>query len=163
MAEGAQDLRDPSRSSNSRVIITMWWWWTRVAYTAIEPQSGRLATDLLLITPMNSPRFRLRKGLSYWTQPDWPLEIKLIVNRYQRDVGLSREVIGTALHTESSTPCQRLRCRAEGADGGKPIPPSSPFGKSIQQLADRLSGHAETSKKSSSPWRPAGLFTRTTK
>ena len=46
---------------------------------------------------------------------------------------------------------------------GKPIPPTTPFGKAMMQLADRLGGRAEGLKKSSSLGGLFGLFSKTSK
>jgi hypothetical protein len=62
-------------------------------------------------------------------------KIRLVVNRYLRDVGLSREVIGTALHTEvfETLPSDYEAVQKALLDG-KPIPASSAFGKGVLQL-----------------------------
>ncbi len=56
--------------------------------------------------------------------------MRLIVNRYHRDVGLSREVIGTALHTEvfDSLPSDYESVQKSLMEG-KPIPSTTAFGK----------------------------------
>ncbi|MSV35402.1 MAG: response regulator [Bryobacterales bacterium] len=92
-------------------------------------------------------------------------KVRLVVNRYLRDVGLSREVIGTALHTEVF---ETLPSDYEGVQkalmDGKPIPASSTFGKGIVQLVDRLGGKAQpTTKKASSLSGLLGLFSKTSK
>jgi Flp pilus assembly CpaE family ATPase len=91
-------------------------------------------------------------------------KIRLLVNRYHRDVGLSREVIGTALHTEvfDILPSDYEAVQKSLMEG-KPAPPSTAFGKSIQQLADRLGGRTEPAKKSSSFGGLLGLFSKTSK
>ncbi len=46
---------------------------------------------------------------------------------------------------------------------GKPIPTSTPFGKSIVALADKLGGRSEAIKKPSSLSGLLGLFSKTSK
>jgi pilus assembly protein CpaE len=91
-------------------------------------------------------------------------KVKLIVNRYNRDVGLSKEVIETAIR------CEVFQLLPSDFDGvqramieGKPTPVSSPFGKGLSQLAERLSGKQEikTPKPSSSWGGLLNLFGRT--
>jgi Flp pilus assembly CpaE family ATPase len=91
-------------------------------------------------------------------------KIRLLVNRYHRDVGLSREVIGTALHTDvfDILPSDYEAVQKSLMDG-KPIPAASAFGKGMMQLADRLGGRTETAKKGSSLGGLRGLFTKTSK
>ena len=77
-------------------------------------------------------------------------KVRLLVNRYQRDVGLNKDVIGTALHTEVF---ESLPSDYEGVQKalmeGKMVPSATPLGKSFQQLADRLSGRTDSAKKTS--------------
>ena len=92
-------------------------------------------------------------------------KIKLIVNRYNRDVGLSREVIETAIRCEVF---QVLPSDCEGVQRamieGKPSPLNSPFGKGLAQLSEKLGGSIGLPKpaKSSSSWSGLlNLFSRT--
>jgi len=87
-----------------------------------------------------------------------------VVNRYLRDVGLSREVIGTALHTEvfESLPSD-YEAVQKALMEGKPILSSTSFGKGIVQLADRLGGRQQEMKKAPSLGGLFGLFSRTSK
>ena len=63
---------------------------------------ARAAHEVLLVTTNELPALQAaQRALSYLDANRvgrW--KIRLLVNRYQRDIGLSREVIGTALHTE---------------------------------------------------------------
>jgi Flp pilus assembly CpaE family ATPase len=93
-------------------------------------------------------------------------KIHLLVNRYLRDVGLSRDVIGTALHTEvfEALPSDYEAVQSALLDG-KPIPSNRALGKAIAQLAERLGGHTkkEPAKKSSSFGSLLKLFSKTSK
>ena len=77
-------------------------------------------------------------------------KLRLIVNRYSREVGLSSDAIATALHMDvyqiiPSDYASVQRALVEG----KPISPNCAFGRSMAALTDRLSG-----KKPSTPKKP---------
>ena len=84
-------------------------------------------------------------------------KIRLVVNRYNPEVGLNQEAIETALHTDvyQVIPSDYQAVQRALVDG-KPIVASSNFGKAVQQLADRLHGKTkesvETKKKKASGW-----------
>lgn len=169
LVEGANDLRDPSpildyaRHNYDVVVID-----AGGVYGEWNLSQARVANELLLVTTNELPSLQAaQRALSYLDANRigrW--KIRLIVNRYMRDVGLSREVIATALHTEvfDIFPSDYEAVQKSLMDG-KPAPPSTTFGKSIMQLADKLSGRAETAKnkKSSSLGGLLGLFTKTSK
>jgi pilus assembly protein CpaE len=167
MTDGVQDLRDPSP------ILE----YARHAYDVVITDAGgvygewnlaqaRAASELLLITTNELPALQAaQRALSYLdTNRIGRWKVRLIVNRYTRDVGLSREVIGTALHAEvfDTLPSDYESVQKSLMDG-KPVPSSTPFGKSLAGLADRLSGSAETVKKQSGFGGLLGLFSKTTK
>ena len=89
-------------------------------------------------------------------------KVRLIVNRYDRHVGLNRDVIGSALHTDVYylLPSDYEAVQKSLMEG-KPIPPTSSFGKSLIGLADRLAGREESAKKNSSISGLLSLFSRT--
>ncbi len=170
LVEGANDLRDPSpildfARHNYDVIVVD----AGGVYGEWNLNQARAANELLLVTTNELPALQAaQRALSYLDANRigrW--KIRLIVNRYMRDVGLSREVIATALHTEvyDIFPSDYEAVQKSLMDG-KPAPSSTMFGKSIMQLADRLNGgRAETAtkKKSSSLGGLLGLFTKTSK
>jgi Flp pilus assembly CpaE family ATPase len=89
-------------------------------------------------------------------------KVRLIVNRF-RPEGLGRNVIETALHCDVSQiipddPDSIHRAIVEG----KPIGSGTASGKSLKELADRLSGHAqaEPAKKPSSLAGLLSMFSR---
>lgn len=169
LVEGANELRDPSpildyaRHNYDVVVID-----AGGVYGEWNLNQARMASELLLVTTNELPALQAaQRALSYLDANRigrW--KIRLIVNRYLRDVGLSREVIATALHTEvyDIFPSDYDSVQRSLMEG-KPAPPSTIFGKSIMQLADKLSGgHGETTKKkSSSLGGLLGLFTKTSK
>jgi Flp pilus assembly CpaE family ATPase len=89
-------------------------------------------------------------------------KIRLLVNRYQREIGLSREVIGTALHTEvfDSIPSD-YEAVQKALMEGKPVPANTAFGKSLTQVVERLGVRGDSAKKSSSRGGLLGLFSKT--
>lgn len=167
MVEGSQDLHDPSviiefaRHYYDVVVID-----TGSVYGDWNLNTARLANEIFLVTTNELPALQAaQRALSYLdTNRIGRWKIRLLVNRYHRDVGLSREVIGTALHTEvyDILPSDYEAVQKSLMEG-KPAPPSTAFGKSVAQLADRLGGHAEAPKKSSSLGGLLGLFSKTSK
>ena len=165
MVEGAQELRDPSpileyaRHAYDVIVID-----TGSVYGDWNLNTARLANELLLITTNELPALQAaQRALSYLdTNRIGRWKIRLLVNRYLRDVGLSREVIGTALHTEvfDILPSDYEAVQKSLMEG-KPAPTSTAFGKSIMQLADRLGGRTESVKKSTSLGGLLGLFSKT--
>ena len=124
-------------------------------------------SELLLVTTNELPALQAaQRALSYLDANRvgrW--KVRLVVNRYLRDVGLSREVIGTALHTDvfETLPSDYEAVQKALMDG-KPIPTSSTFGKGIVQLVERLGGKPQpASKKGSSLSGLLGLFSKTSK
>jgi pilus assembly protein CpaE len=167
MVEGTQDLHDPGPVLE----------FARQHYDVIVADAGgvygdwnlnmaRLSTELLLVTTNELPALQAaQRALSYLdTNRIGRWKIKLLVNRYHRDVGLSREVIGTALHTDvfDILPSDYEAVQKSLMEG-KPAPSNTSFGKGIAQLADRLGGRAEPAKKSTSLGGLLGLFGRTSK
>jgi pilus assembly protein CpaE len=128
---------------------------------------ARAAQEVLLVTTNELPALQAaQRALSYLDANRvgrW--KIRLLVNRYQRDVGLSREVIGTALHTEvfDSIPSD-YEAVQKALMEGKPVPSNTAFGKSLTQVVERLGvDGGDVEKKSSSLGGLFGLFTKTSK
>ena len=134
MVEGAQDLRDPSpileyaRHDYDVVVID-----AGGVYGEWNLNTARLANELLLVTTNELPALQAaQRALSYLdTNRIGRWKIRLMVNRYHRDVGLSREVIGTALHTEvfDILPSDYEAVQKSLMEG-KPAPSNTTFGKS---------------------------------
>jgi pilus assembly protein CpaE len=162
-----QDLRDPTpileyaRHLYDVIVLD-----AGTVYGDWNLMQARLANELLLVTTNELTALQAaQRALSYLdTNRIGRWKIRLVVNRYHRDVGLSREVIGTALHTEvfDSLPSD-YEAVQKALMEGKPIPSGTPFGKSIVQLADRLGGRTEGPKKTSTRSGLFGLFSKTSK
>lgn len=128
----------------------------------------RHADEILLVSTNELPSLQAtQRALNYMDQNRIERsKIKLVVNRYNRDVGLSKEVIETAIRCEVF---QVLPSDFEGVQRamieGKPSPTSSPFGKGLAQLAEKMGGGATESTKSAKPSSSWGgllnLFSRT--
>jgi pilus assembly protein CpaE len=168
MVEGSQDLHDPSpiiefaRHYYDVVILD-----TGSVYGDWNLNTARLANEIFLVTTNELPALQAaQRALSYLdTNRIGRWKIRLLVNRYHRDVGLSREVIGTALHTEvfDILPSDYEAVQKSLMEG-KPAPASTAFGKAMMQLADRLGGgQTEPVKKTSSFSSLLGLFSKTSK
>jgi pilus assembly protein CpaE len=87
-------------------------------------------------------------------------KIRLVVNRYSRDVGLSKDAIATALHADV---CQVIPSDYEALQRatveGRPVSPGTPFGKGLVQLVDRIAGHQPpASEKSPNTTSLTGIF-----
>jgi pilus assembly protein CpaE len=128
---------------------------------------ARMAQEVLLVTTNELPSLQAaQRALSYMDANRvgrW--KIRLLVNRYQREIGLSREVIGTALHTEvfDAIPSDYDAVQKALMEG-KPVPANTPFGKALTQVVERLGvRRGEVEKKSGSLGGLFGLFSKTSK
>lgn len=155
--DGINELQDASaiieysRSNYDVVILD-----TSGAYGDWSLALAAACDDLLLVTTNELPALQAaQRTLAYLERNriERP-KIKLLINRYNREVGLNKEMIETALHSEVF---QLLPSDYESVQRalmeGKPVPSTSGFGKGLTGLADRLSGKGEdpaapTAKKS---------------
>jgi pilus assembly protein CpaE len=165
MAEGVSEVAD------SRSIIE----YARGTYELVVLDAGgvygdwnlsqaQMADEILLITTNELTSLQaVQRALTYLDNNGvgrW--KVRLIVNRYDRHVGLSKEVIGTALHTDiyHLMPADYDAIQKALMDG-KPLAPNTDFGKSVAGLVDRLGGSAEVPKKGTSLSGLLSLFSRT--
>ena len=88
---------------------------------------ARLADEILLVTTNELTALQaVQRALSYMDSNNiGRYKIRLIVNRYDRHVGLSKDVImATALHCRYLPyPAHRLRSYPESSHGGQAAPP----------------------------------------
>ena len=139
-------------------------------YGAWNLNQARVANEILLVTTNELPALQAtQRALSYLDSnqiPNW--KIHLVVNRYHADVGLNRDVIGTALHTEvyESLPSDYDSVQRALMEG-KPVQSTTPLGKSLTQLVNRLAGPSEkpvaATKKAGGLTGLLNLFSKTTK
>ena len=170
LSDSPNEVRDPSpildyaRYAYDVVIID-----AGSVYGEWNLNQARVANELLLVTTNELPALQAaQRALSYLDANRigrW--KVRIIVNRYQRDVGLNKDVIGTALHTEvfESLPSDYTSVQKALIEG-KPVLSSTPLGKGFEQLAARLSGQAKESGKKSggNPLSGLlGLFSKTSK
>jgi pilus assembly protein CpaE len=166
--EAVHELRDSAglveyaRSCYDAVVID-----TGSAFGGWNLDIARNSDEVLLVTTNELPALQAaQRSITYLEANGVPgARIKLIVNRYNREYGLSREVIETALHCEvfHVVPSEYEAIQAALLEG-KSVPPSTGFGKSIAQLGDRLIPRpkgAEPAKKTSALSGLLSIFSRT--
>ncbi len=118
---------------------------------------GRLCDSLLLITTNELAAIHAtRRTLSYLEANGVEKSrIKLVVNRYKEDNGLTKQAIETALKIEVF---HILPNEYEGVQkavlDGKMVQAGSKFGKAILSLCERLTGLERAPKKSWSSYLP---------
>ncbi|WP_031500097.1 AAA family ATPase [Bryobacter aggregatus] len=166
--EGIHDIRDAA----GILDYARWHYDTSIIdigspYGAWNLSTLRHADEILLVSTNELPALQAtQRVLNYLDQNRVDRgKVKLIVNRYSRDVGLSKEVVETAIR------CEVFQLLPSDFDSvqramieGKPVPVSSPFGKGLSVLAEKLGGRPEPAKprKSSSAWSGLlNLFSRT--
>jgi pilus assembly protein CpaE len=151
--EGLGEAADPapilsySRQFYGAVVLD-----TGGAYGDWSVSLARLCDELLLVSTnelvalhavQRAQAYLARNGLD-------PSKIRLIVNRYSKDVGLRREAIQTALQSEVfETLPSDYEAIQRSLMEGKHAPPASHFGKAITALARHLAGEERAEKKSS--------------
>ena len=152
----ASPIIDYARHAYDVVVID-----TGSVYGEWNLSQARAATDLLLVTTNELPALQsAQRALSYLeTNKIGKWKTRLVVNRYQRDVGLNRDVIGTALHTEvfEAIPSDYEAVQAALMEG-KAVPSSTPFGKAVAQLAERINGPGDKPKKPTGSGGLSGLL-----
>jgi pilus assembly protein CpaE len=167
MTEGMAELSDASsiieyaRGTYDIVVLD-----TGSVYGEWNLSQARLADEILLITTNELTALQaVQRALSYLDSNNiGRFKIRLIVNRYDRHVGLSKDVIGTALHADIfyilPTDYEAIQ---KALMEGKTLPTNTTFGKGVAGLVDRLVGGAESgsAKKSSSLSGLLSLFSRT--
>jgi pilus assembly protein CpaE len=97
--------------------------------------------EIVLVTTNELPALRATQRATVYLESEGldMAKLKLVVNRYSTDVGLSKDAIETALHAKifHTVPSDYESVQRALVEG-KPILPSSSFGKSLSALADRL-------------------------
>ncbi len=151
VTETPVDLRDPepilryARANYDVVILD-----AGSIYGDWNLNQARTADEILLVTTNELPALQAAQRCMAYMDTNrignWKLH--LILNRYNKDVGLSREVIGTALHTDVfETLPSDYDAVQKALMEGKAVVPASPYGKGIRKLAERLGGKAEKTQQ----------------
>ena len=135
--------------------------YARTAYDVIVMDAGSaygswnlsqvaMADEVLLITTNELPALQAaQRAMSYFDANGVPRQkVRLVVNRFSRDVGLSRDVIATALGVDifEVIPSDYDTIQ-KGLLEGKPIASSTGVGKAIAQAAENLVGRKDNGKE----------------
>ncbi|MGA2182314.1 MAG: AAA family ATPase [Bryobacteraceae bacterium] len=126
---------------------------TNSVYGRWNLSQAQAADEVLLITTNELPALQAaQRSLAYLQRNQigrW--KTRVIVNRYERGVGLEQDVIGTALDVDI---CHVLPSDTDAVQkslmDGKLIQPGSAMGRSVHALADRLAGREQNGNKSAS-------------
>ncbi len=99
--------------------------------------------ELLLVTTNELPALQsTQRTLAYLERNRMDRsKIRVLVNRYHKDFGLSRDVIEAALHTDvfHLIPSDYESVQKALVEG-RPIPPGTDVGKALMSLAEKLTG-----------------------
>ncbi len=142
--EGAQD------NSNTRLILDF----SRHIYNYVVADLGnaygdwtlsclRSSEQIFLVTTNELPALQAaQRALNYYEAHNIPRQrIHLVINRFNREVGLTKEMIETALQSEIY---QLIPSDYESTQRalleGKPLSPKTPVGKKITEIARRITG-----------------------
>jgi pilus assembly protein CpaE len=165
MTEGMSELKDASsiieyaRGTYDLVVLD-----SGSVYGEWNLSQAQLADEILLVTTNELTALQaVQRALGYLEANNIArYKLRLIVNRYDRHTGLSKDVIGTALHTDifHIMPSDYEAIQKSLMEG-KPLGHTTSFGKSIASLVERLAGAAEPPKKNSSLSGLLSLFSRT--
>lgn len=164
MTEGMSGLKDANciveyaRGTYDLIVLD-----TDGVYGDWNLSQAHLADEILLVTTNELTALQAaQRALGYLDANNvGRFKIRLIVNRYDRHTGLSKDVIGTALHTDifhiMPTDYEAIQ---KSLMEGKPMGPATSFGKSVVGLVDRLAGTSEPPKKNGSLAGLRSLFSR---
>jgi pilus assembly protein CpaE len=165
MMEGMSELKDAggiveyARGTYDIVVLD-----TGGVYGEWNLSQAQLADEILLVTTNELTALQaVQRALSYLDANNiGRFKLRLIVNRYDRHTGLSKDVIGAALHIDifHIMPGDYEAIQKSLMEG-KPLGPATSFGKSVIGLVDLLSGSAEPPKKNNSLSGLLSMFSRT--
>jgi Flp pilus assembly CpaE family ATPase len=111
-----------------------------------------LCDKLLLISTNELPALHSTRRALAWLETKGVArsKIRLAINRYQRETGLSQDAIEGAFGLEiAGVLPSDYRTMQKALLDGKPAPPGSPFGTALAELAARLEGIPAPAQKSS--------------
>ena len=149
--EGLHELQDASSIADfARSFYEVVVFDTGTVYGDWNLTLARRSDDVLLVTTNELPSLQSAQRAMDYLEANkvQRSRIRLVVNRYDKESGLGREVIEAALHCEVF---HIIPADYEGVPRalieGKPVGTGTPFGKSLTQLADRLAGRPTVSPK----------------
>jgi pilus assembly protein CpaE len=165
MAEGMGELKDAtSLVEFARDIYDLAVLDAAGVYGDWNLTQAQVADEVLLITTNELTSLQaVQRSLTYLESNGiGRYKVRLIVNRYDRHMGLSRDVIGTALHSEiyHLIPAD-YEAIQKALIEGKPLSSTTNFGKGVAGLVELLAGGSELPRKSSSLSGLMSLFSRT--
>jgi pilus assembly protein CpaE len=143
------------------------------AYGEWTLSAVRAADEIYLVTTNELPSLQAaQRVIGYYDAHGLQRQkIRLVVNRFSKEIGLTKDMVETALQTDVF---QVLPSDYEGVQrallDGKPIAPTATIGKQITQLASRIVGKPEKPKPAEAKPRSGnalagllgGLFSRST-
>lgn len=146
-AHDATPLVDYSREGYELTVVD-----AQSPYGEWNLSLARACDELLLVTTNELPALHCtRRAMAYLEQNGVnAAKIRLIVNRYNPQAGLSREAIETALHAAVYFVLPSdYEAVQKALLEGKSVPSGTALGKALSTLAERLTGHEAKPKKGS--------------
>lgn len=151
LSEAAMDLED------ARPILE----YARQAYDVIVLDGGgaygpwnlsqaAIADHVLLVTTNELPALQgAQRALGYFDANGISLDkVRIVVNRFSRDAGLSKDVVAAALNTDDfETVPSDFETLQKSLFEGKPVAPSTGVGKAIGQIAEKIVGRKHDGKE----------------
>ncbi len=156
LAQGINEMQDASpildfaRRNYETVILD-----AGSAYGEWNLSQARASDEVLLVTTNELPALHgAQRSLSYLEAnqiPKW--KIRVIINRYDKKVGLDKAVIASALHVDVvHTIPSDFDIVQKALLHGKPIPPNSAMGRELTVLGDRLADREKPSPARTAPF-----------
>ncbi len=135
------------------------------AYGPWNLSLARASDEVLLVTTNELPALHAAqralayleaKGIGRW-------QVRLVVNRYDKRVGLEQEAVASALHIDLlHTLPSAYDTLQKALMEGKPVAPGSALGKEFSALADKLTGRSDKPAPRAAPFGGfLSLFSRT--
>jgi pilus assembly protein CpaE len=143
-----------SREIYSAVILDM-----GSAYGEWSLEMARLCDELVLVTTNELPSLHgTQRAIAHLERNDIERsKIKLVVNRYNPELGLDREAIETALSMEVFEQCPAdSESLQKALLEGKAVPSNTPLGKAFTNIADKFVGRKV--EKAKRPGLLSGIF-----
>jgi pilus assembly protein CpaE len=133
-------------------------------FTQFSLSAARLADTVIIVTTNELPALQAAQRAISYLESNGIVRprMRLVLNRYTREVGLSQDAVQTALKIDvfHTIPSDYDVVQRSLMDG-KPLTPSSSIGKSLAGLADALGDKEFKSKRASSLSALRSLFSRT--
>lgn len=148
-AHNPAGLIDFARSLYEVVVVD-----TSGPYGDWNKSIARFCDELLLVTTNELPALQAaQRSLAYFERNRVDrTKIRVVVNRYRKDMGLNREMIESALHCDvyQLVPSDYEDVQRALVEG-KAVPSGSPVGRSVVELTEKLAG-----KKAPKPEKKSG-------